>query len=414
MTRWPQHKTPKATPEHPRATAPYNFVPLPEAIFFPPYEEVEHDRLDPNRLHGSIDLTIQTETATYTRCAYPPKDEGLPVNETASRQDFYHYEDRNQPMIPGSSLRGMVRSLVAILGYGRIAHDGKERLVHRAVADQQTATGRQYNERFLGRRGPNVIDFPGPDVRAGYLVKQGAGCAIRPATTHHGSSFVRVGLRDLERIGVSAKESNKVVPVFVQPVAATAHPKGRFTLWYARTPRVERSPAQGLVPAALVISGTMPSRHMHTAVYAPDPRAAEIPIPPDMWEQFERDRDMHRGLVCRKLEKDGAPCFYLLEGGKLVFLGPTLFFRVPYENATRDFVPEELRDVKGKDLCDALFGAADPEPHRGRVSFDDAVMEPVGPGASPFLGGLNDGRRAPGILSAPKPKDTPRERRKRP
>jgi len=142
---------------------------------------------------------------------------------------------------------------------------------------------------------------------------------------------------------------------------------------------------------------------MHTAVYAPDPRAPEIPIPRDVWALFERDREMHRGLACRKVEAAGDPCFYLLEGGKLAFLGPTLFFRVPYERSTLELVPEELTEGDGLDLCDALFGTAEPEPRRGRVSFDDAVMEPLGEGESPFLGGPGDGRRAPGILSAPKP-----------
>jgi CRISPR-associated protein (TIGR03986 family) len=402
MTRWPQHRTPKAKPGQPLATAPYNFVPLPEAIFLPRVTavEIEHDRLHPDRLHGTIELELQTETPTYTRCAYPPRDEDLPVKTTPSRQDFYHHGDRSRPAIPGSSVRGMVRALVTILGYGKLTHLRDERLVHRAVADQLTATGRAYNDRFLGRRGKN-IDFPGPDVRGGYLERQGGALGIRPATIRQGSSFVRVGLRDLERIGVSGKLSNTVVSVYVEPVPASDHPKGPFTLRYARTPRVERGPAAGLVPAALVISGTMPSRHMHTAIYEPDPRAAVIPIPRATWEQFEADREMHRGLACRKVENAGDPCFYLLDKGKLVFLGPTLFFRVPYQRSTVDFVP--AGSTEGLDLCESLFGVVDPEPRRGRVSFDDALMEPVEGGGSPFLGGTNDGRRTPGILSAPKP-----------
>jgi CRISPR-associated protein (TIGR03986 family) len=414
MTRWPQHKTPKAKPQQPRATAPYNFVPLPEAIFLPDATEtkIRHDPLGAKLLHGAIDLEVRTETTTYTRCAYPPGDDGLPVNETPSRQDFYHHGDPDRrPVIPGSSVRGMVRALVAILSYARITrrpphgepHIRDERLMHRAVADQLTATGKAYNERFLGQRGRGVIDFPGPDVRAGYLVQRGADWAIRPATTHHGSGFVRVGLRDLERIGVSSRESNKVVSVFVQPVPASDHPKGNFTLWYARSPRVAAGPAEGLVPATLVVSGAMPSRHMHTAVYAPDPRTEAIPIPRDTWEQFVIDRDMHRGLACRKVDEAGDPCFYLLHEGKLVFLGPTLFFRVPYEKSTLDFVPPGLTGGERLDLCESLFGTVDPQPRHGRVSFDDAVMEPLDRGASPFLGGPNDGRRTPGILSAPKP-----------
>lgn len=405
MARWPQHKTPSASQE-PLATAPYNFVPLPEAVYLPPPadSDVKHDRLDPKRRHGTIDLEILTETATYTRCAHPPTDHATPVNGAASKQEFYHHGDAGRPVIPGSSLRGMIRALVAILGYARIQGVRDERMMHRAVADQLTDTGKRYNARFLGQRDRGVIDFPGADVRAGTLVKQGADWAIRPARTLKGSSFVRVGLRDLERIGVSSKLSNTTASVYVEPVAASAHPKERLTLWYARTARVSCTPAAGLVPATLVISGTMPSRHMHTAVYEPDPSAALIPIRRGLWEQFITDRELHRGLPCRKLENAGDPCFYLLDKGKLVFLGPTLFFRVPYDRSPMDFVPDGLKKKgDGLDLCDALFGAVDPEPRRGRVSFDDAVMVPLENGGSPFLPGGKDGRRTPGILSGPKP-----------
>jgi hypothetical protein len=99
-----------------------------------------------------------------------------------------------------------------------------------------------------------------------------------------------------------------------------------------------------------------------------------------------------------------------MEGDKLAFLGPTLFFRVPYESYTGDFLPDDGSGAL--DLAEAIFGtvnAGDREAaestegaHRGRVRFEDArctTPTPFLPDAAPGDGG----RRWPGVLSAPKP-----------
>ncbi|MBK8184400.1 MAG: hypothetical protein IPK63_16615 [Candidatus Competibacteraceae bacterium] len=171
----PEHVTPVDSSR--QGQAPYNFVPLPEAIFHAePFRQ--HDRLDPERLHGFIELTITTETELYTRSAYPPDQENQTVQQSRPRQAFYHLGDERRPVIPGSSLRGMTRALVEILAYSRLTRRSKpsdaqrildEKLVHRAVADQNTPTGQAYNERFLKRIKNMQFDYPNDRVQAGYL-----------------------------------------------------------------------------------------------------------------------------------------------------------------------------------------------------------------------------------------------------
>jgi CRISPR-associated protein (TIGR03986 family) len=421
--RMPEHVTPQ--PAHRGGRAPYNFVPLPEKVFHAA-EPPPQDRLDPERLHGHIELRVTTETEIYTRCAYPPGEEDREVRESRPRQEFYHHGDPAQPVIPSSSLRGMVRSLVEILSYSRIDRRKAKgtasrlmdkRLIYRAVADQQTATGRAYNDRFLDRLpGALAFRYPARGVRAGYLTRDSGtgGWCIRPAKEIQGIQFVRVPLHLLSRRGFPARE-NAVAKVYVKPAAVVSHATKRrqLILHYARTDDITKSPQAGFEAATLVYSGKIGSRHMHTAIYEPELTAATIPIPGDMWERFSQDRDRQRGIPCRRVRSAGDPLFYLLDTkGDLEFLGPTVFFRIPYKHSTADYVPEAALDSDGPlDLAEALFGAVNGEgekgkphtgAHKGRVYFEDATLALPATGESPFLADA-DGLRWPSILSSPKP-----------
>ncbi|MBE2294540.1 MAG: TIGR03986 family CRISPR-associated RAMP protein [Phycisphaerales bacterium] len=423
----PEHVTPIERER--RGQAPYNFVPLPEAVFYPDTEPFQqHDRLDPERLHGFIELTITTETELYTRCAYPPAEEQKTVQQSPLRQAFYHLGEEGQPVIPGSSLRGMTRALVEILTYSRLTRRSKkgkgvrildERLVHRAVADQNTPTGQAYNERFLKKIKEMQFDYPNDRVRGGYLEEDKAtgGWQIRPARKLSGVSFVRVKLDTLSQYGFSTTQKNVVEDVWVKPEPKKSHRhRNGLVLYYARiknlaarTTSSTTAPA-GMEPGKLIYSGPMGSRHMHTVIYEKDTKATPIPIPEAMWEQFCEDRDQQRGIPCREVRRSGDPLFYLLDpSGKLEFIGPTLFFRLPYTNYTGDYVPQFTVDADGPlDLAEAIFGTVNGEPqkgkpqagsHKSRVRFDDA--EWIGNG-SPFLEEKN-GFRWPAVLSTPKP-----------
>ena len=117
---------------------------------------------------------------------------------------------------------------------------------------------------------------------------------------------------------------------------------------------------------------------------------------------YKEDRELTRGIPIRKLERPEDPLFYLVDKvGQLVFFGPTMMFRLPYEKSICHFVPASLRSSSGIDLAEAIFGTVDTEPAiKGRVYFEDAPWN--GKGESPFLNGQEQ-RIIPKISSAPKP-----------
>ena len=391
--------------------APYNFVPLPEKVYPAPCVKKDHFAEYNSEAHtGWIDLTLTTETPLYIRCGPDVNDicehEGTEQDHAKltrkyqHRQNFFHHGNSCCPVIPGSSMRGMIRSLVEIMGFGKMQWFTNKQLIYRAVADS-SSLGQQYRKRMLGpNQKTRPFEYPVSELRGGYLEKNGPDWAIRPAREFCGESFVHVEY--------SACPTGK--DVFVKPVPRTVRRfKGKLQLnlaYIASETDIKKAEHEhvpcGFEKGVLVRSGCMPNKHMNCVIYEKDqddqdPSANLIPIPPSMWKLYKEDRDMTRG----ELTKDGDPLFYLVDSsGELVFFGPTMMFRLPYTRSIQDFVPKEIRDPKTIDIADAIFGTIDSDPPRkSRVFFEDLRWNGQN---SPFM--QNDkGRRSPKILSGPKP-----------
>lgn len=114
-------------PENRSATAPYNFIPLPNEVKEVKSPLLDHNAYNPERLSGHIDLQLTTKSLLFIR-GMLSKDEyiaSLQVNrhDEAYRYDqdpknkpkFFHTTKDERPVIPASSLRGMVRNIVEII-----------------------------------------------------------------------------------------------------------------------------------------------------------------------------------------------------------------------------------------------------------------------------------------------------------
>ncbi|MEI6047130.1 MAG: RAMP superfamily CRISPR-associated protein [Chloroflexota bacterium] len=177
------------------AHAPYNFIPLPDKVA--KAETLpDHDCYDTTRKSGYFDVTLTTETPLYIR-GLITQQEASQRDEHKNKPDFFQYGGK--PVIPGSSLRGMLRNLVEIIAFGKIAQvSGKPKIFFRAVAaDKNDPLGEDY-KRMVGQLGANV--------RAGYLEKKAGEWYVRPAKPYQGGkTFAKV--RDLDPSGSISKEA---------------------------------------------------------------------------------------------------------------------------------------------------------------------------------------------------------------
>jgi CRISPR-associated protein (TIGR03986 family) len=413
--------------------APYNFVPLPDAVMLAPLLDdgtapwQKHDVYAAGLHSGWIDLTILAETPLYVRCA-PPVEHASDdeARSNRHRQEFFHHGDPQRPVLPGSSLRGMIRSLVEVLAHAKLTCGlfSDRRLIYRAVGDT-TSLGIHYRDAVLGPNQAQLprmrFEYPVNRLRGGYLRRRGSDWFIQPAQTINGETFVHI---EYNAANVPARPTQQpydpqdLVRVYLRPPTGRTTPRRSnrnliLNLAHiqntADVVRVqENTPCPtGFVPAVVVRSGHMTGgtkKHMHCAIYEPDdsiPVENWIPIDRDLWEAYEEDRDLTRGLPSRPLRNDGDPLFYLVDDqGRLVFFGPTMMFRMPYPHWLAEFVPERLRRNDEIDLAEAIFGRVQPSAIKGRVFVEDAVWD--GQGGSPFYPD-NDGRRTPHILGTPKP-----------
>lgn len=410
--------------------APYNFIALPKAVRSVAEgvrvggEEVQmpwraHDRYLEGAHSGWLDLHLTAETPLYVRCAPPAEHAANEETRTnRHRQDFFHHGDPGEPVIPGSSLRGMARSLVEILGFGAFRWFSDRQLVYRAVGDMSNL-GDDYRDRFTGTGAPSAGSGAGGEsgsrVRGGYLRQRGGDWFIQPAKAPRGQSVVRVeegAARDGANIRLRPKNDRSnygrqdVTDVWLRP-PDPGERGGRLQKAEDLRRRAdgEEAPAEGFVPATVVRSGSAPKKHTCFAIYEPDADAEWIEIPHDLWKLYEDDRELTRGIPTRKLRDPGDPLFYLLDDrGKLIFFGPTLMFRLPYRCKISDFVPSQLRDPATFDLAEAIFGTVDRKPAiKGRVFFEDALWQRGEGQEHPFLEVGDRGLRSPQILSGPKP-----------
>ena len=180
----PEHT---GVPDSAAALAPYNFVPLPAQVVLVPQEDIpDQDRYHTNgtdridRLSGRIECRLTTASPLYVRAGWQPEDfvahgeksfdklKDEP-GQQQKRADFFHHGAPQRPRIPGSSLRGMLRALVEIVGYGKMERVTKRGLVYRAVGDT-TSLGERYRDRFLLRRNDGSYQTI---VQAGYMQRSG-------------------------------------------------------------------------------------------------------------------------------------------------------------------------------------------------------------------------------------------------
>ncbi len=255
------------------ACAPYNFVPLPEAVFTPTEELPAQDRYHENRHTGYIKLDLKTETPLYVRCAYPPD---TPVDEKTGKPDFakqpecqhfFHHGDSEIPVIPGSSIRGMTRAMVELLAYAKVSSVVERLIVHRAVGDT-TTLGKKYRKRVIGSgaavNGGTLYQYPLPSLRAGWLEVEGSRRFIRPALEEHGESFVHVEYADFEKQFPNARPHKQPVEVYVKPVTRTTPPRSKpsVKLHLAITDQVEKPSDEAACNANLRKAYVVVTGHM--------------------------------------------------------------------------------------------------------------------------------------------------------
>jgi len=376
------------------AVSPYNFISLPNKVYFIDKEEERnilkglHGRYEKDRYHGWIDLSIKTLTPLYTRCASPDQSD-------YNNHDFYYTEHPELPMIPGSSIRGLFRSLLEITTSAKLVpgiHMMNKKLVYRDISNKK------YRKRLLDRK---------KTIHAGYLFKENGDRFIRPAKKVNGKTFVRISNYQIEKYLGKTKEEIEIA----QQEQKILKDKIFVKLVSNKKVYLSREQKKGFVPAKLLFTGYMDDKKKNYCIFEEDSQADDIKIPREIWDVFQEDNKAHRSIKTRTVtdekkanDPDKHIVFYLLDQvGNLEFLGTTMMMRLPYQKSTREAVPFSMYREQRLDIVDSLFGRVNPDSIKGRLFFSDALLVKKEEDSSPFYTDLENGVKIPHVLNNPKP-----------
>ncbi len=417
------------------AIAPYNFVPLPDAVITDassdgarvhsvlPLDRYVSEADDKPVYSGYFDCVLTAETPLYVRGML--KADAYSQKQSKDASGFFGTDDK-WPVIPGSSLKGMLRSLVEIASYSKITDVTSIRPVFRSV--DTSTLGRQYRSQVMDVI--NKTTFV-PRAKGGYVRFVDGEWYIQPAVEINGTTWARISHRAIQEVEQGGalqpwppqevltpaerakpyserERPQNAQTIFMQPSAYEFQEvRGGFLhIKFARVSRASVRPATGLSCAALATSGKMLSKRSEAVIFAPDqnkPLANWLPmryvdVVQGKEVQVKLDLDYREQVSPQQavllgpagVLRDYQPVFYFTrEDGKLLFFGHTLMMRFPYQNTPLDLVPAPLRDPRQLDLAQVLFGYVDridesgkKTAHAGRVSITNAgftgnIAEPL-------------------------------------
>ena len=423
-----------------QARAPYNFVSLPEKMVeanTPP----DQDAYQPNLLNGWFECTLETCSPTYIRGMLTEKEyrefgqkgsDELTDEQMAARARFFSTTDKKAgnftaPVIPGSSLRGMLRELVEVIGNGRMRWVGSNpTFTYRAVAAQADDPLKGDYKAIIGNMAANV--YPG------YLECEGDQWYVHPAQTPKETGvggrdrFVKVEDADIRLPGFINMNTPgyhpQVLEVSFAPgeivdkrseLAAKARRTGKNVKRHSYIIGLPDSRLQykGVLVSSgnMIETGTLKSPRYKHCILMPKSAKGRIPIPAQVIKDYRagltpyqvehlmdwRDKEHGPDWGCLG---NGKPVFYVpnssINPTAILFFGHNPNFRIPAmlkdqkrASTPLDFVPEGLRNNPNPDLADAIFGWVEetegeakskkvigPAGQRaGRVSFGDAHFE---------------------------------------
>lgn len=395
--------------------APYNFISFNKNVVPVDSQRMtNHNLISEELLTGEIEYTVKSETDIFV-------DDG--------KQEFYK-NAKGEYSIPGSTMRGLIRNNVQILGLSSFAEDIDDyRLMYRNIA--QGAEKEFYNT-VLGSKqistGNGNKHGVLTNVKAGYIVKKGSKYKIYKTTVDKISNelgemnyyvisekniannlnnypFLKENKRILQhdvtkgfrREVFKGKVQNKGVKNF-------DYKPGYYEVSYEVKDKkiISRlgNPGQFSNKGYLVATGPMNDKKVLYVIPGIDFQK-ELEVPEQDVLSFKIDFEHKKNTIKRfhnddffnlpKKENEYKPVFYVELEGKLYF-GFTPRLRLFYEHSVKEGYLQTQEDF---DYAKSIFGCIgkDKTGYKSKVSFSDAVISTE----------ATKGQPAKLILAEPKP-----------
>jgi len=304
----------------------YNFVPLNKNVYIPSWwNQVSNDIPFSDGEDGYIEFFLENVSPLFTRNGSKSKNEIFSAHIPMD-------DGKKLYFLPGTSIKGMLRSTLEVLAFGKMA---------------------QFNDRSFGFRTFNEQenDYESyhsiiKDQKCGWLEKEGESYKLIPCV----GSFKTVSISELfskyrdamkksgigERNRAVAGNGHDLYPVYKgYKLVCTGKMNGKKSEYLF--------PVKTSDPITLVdnIGGKIEKKRVlkqFLSVYAQNKDATEF-----INDYLERGKRIH--------------VFYVLnEQGKIATMGLSKMMKLPYSKSIQDLVRNRQTMVEGRDLCEIIFG----------------------------------------------------------
>ena len=353
------------------ATAPYNFVPLPKDICVPKgwkgisikscesddenntkskegveelyntYVQYVHDY---GKHSGYIEFDITTKTSTLVGG----------YGEDSGISSFFAIQN-DQPIIPGSSLRGMVRNLFKIVTASsfRKGEDFVDKtLYYRSFATAKDAPGVRARDAYV----KSMQIEKDQKRKRGFLVRireaKGVTWRIYECAPIRMDDYVTE--EPTKKVDWSKFSSTKTVEVIIKCLKQPIKFKGKDRVNNKYVFKWRKDREYKVLPPVV-------------EAYREDTKRKGLNVLEQAALKGEKVAELS-GIRNADLI---APCFFTATGDQVVHFGAQLYYRIPYKKSIEKHVPDTLKTGR-VDYTDLVFGLK--EYWGGRVSFEDAKL----------------------------------------
>ncbi len=335
---------PNHGPAREDATAPYNFVPVRR-------ERIAHGFHPPRPGEGTFSGRIVCRLEALTPFVVGgPGDTGTRDKERQSARVVEWCSVSGQPVIPGSSLKGCLRSVLEALSFSSLWPTSETTVAARDVSNARS----NYHDRIKRAGG----------ARSGWLVRSGPRWTIRTCENAVGriaDLLSHAGVQGADRFAERPGDEK----------TRRWREAGARSLRFDAESRPSPNGGQRLEVSRLgsgshegwpVFTGFI-QKKTRDAVFM-GPTADSIDVPDEVWNDFQDQMtDAQRKLWKEREEAfkrgglPGIPIFWLAgdsSGRSVEAIGTTRFMRIPVRHQPRDLAP-----TRPDDLASTIFGFVD-------------------------------------------------------
>jgi CRISPR-associated protein (TIGR03986 family) len=347
-------------------TAPFNFVPLSEKVFFPSWaDSISHDVPFEDSQSGVIDITIRAKSPIFIRDG---KEETRFCNHNGT------------PYIPSSSVKGMIRNVLEIMSFSKMSMFNDDTYAVRDLRNRELYMSKMTPDKtFCGWLKKVDNEYYIEDCGKAGRIRHEEIDAIY--NINFASKFKH------GRFGNKAKDKTAKIKYELLPKGATLEHNFSYVKKDVNR-EIYRYEKRGSKKGTVVFTGQpsarkepqgqKPSGKIYEFVFFDKTR--DIKLTKSTFQNFlfayfdERTTEPKESpdwsFWKKKLEHGGkVPVFFQKNGSSVAHFGLSYLYKLPYTNSVSGGIPLTHTDDR-KDLSEAIFGYIGKDKAlKGRVQF---------------------------------------------